>query len=50
MTPEQRQSDSYECWRLAIACLRVQHEAGRKLTPKEMLEAVDREQAKERAA
>jgi len=43
-------SDSYNSWRLAIACLRAQLEAGRPLTPKEMLEAVDREQAKERAA
>lgn len=42
MTPAQRQSDSYDSWLFAIACLRAELEAGRKLTPKEMLEAVDR--------
>ena len=50
MTPSQLQSDSYNSWLFAIACLRIQHEVGKKLTPKEMLEALDREQAKERAA
>ena len=36
------ETDSYESWRLAIECLRVQHEAGRKLTPKEMLAMIDK--------
>lgn len=41
--PEQ---DHYASWRLAIACLRAQFEAGRKLTPAEMVERVEREERK----
>lgn len=40
--PEQ---DQYASWRLAIACLRAQFEAGRKLTPAEMVERSDEKAA-----
>ena len=36
------EADALGSWSLATACLRAQHLAGRKLTPKEMLVMVDR--------
>ena len=33
--------DTLSEWELAVSCLRVEVEAGRKLTPSEMLAAVD---------
>jgi hypothetical protein len=34
-------NNSLACWELAIVCQRAEVEAGRKLTPAEMLAAVD---------
>jgi len=33
--------DQFLSWELAISCLRVEFEAGRKLTPREMIERSD---------
>lgn len=43
MTESER--DHYESWRFALACLRAEHRAGRKLTPQEMIAAVEMEQS-----
>jgi len=37
------EKDHFLSWELAIACLRVEQEAGRKLSPQEMIERVDGE-------
>lgn len=36
--------DYYGSWQLAVACKRAEIEAGRKLTPKEMLKWLDAEE------
>ena len=41
MTAYDWEADALGSWALATACLRAQHVAGRKLTPKEMLAMVD---------
>lgn len=43
MTDYDWRADSYLSWELAIAALRAQHVAGRKLSPAEMLRMVDAE-------
>ena len=35
--------DHLRSWELAIACLRVELQSGRKLSPQEMIERVDEE-------
>jgi len=47
MTPAPH--DTLSEWQFAITCLRAEAEAGRKLTPTEMVEAVDATREREAA-